>query len=55
MKVVESYDSHLNTVWKVLDGWQTIAICYSQTDAEVCKAALEKHRAEKEAKEKSMW
>lgn len=55
MTVEESYDSHLTTVWKVLDGWRTIAICYTKEDAEACKVALEKLRTEKEEAEKRMW
>lgn len=55
MTVEESCDSHLTTVWKVLDGWGTVAICYTKEDAEVCKVALEKLRTEKEEAEKRMW
>ena len=51
MTVVESTDSHLNIVWKVLDGWRTVAECYSERDAKVCKEALEKARAEMEKEE----
>ena len=55
METVESYDSHTNVVWKVLDGWKTIAICYSEADAKACKEALEKLRLEKEREESIAW
>lgn len=55
MTVEESYDSHLTTVWNVLDGWRTIAVCYTKEDAEACKVALEKLRADKAEAEKRMW
>jgi hypothetical protein len=44
----------MTTVWKVVDGWITVAVCYTKEDAEVCKAALEKLRAEKAEAEKRM-
>lgn len=55
MTIKESYDSHLTTIWKVLDGWTTVAICYTKEDAEVCKTALEKLRAEKANAEKNIY
>lgn len=55
MTVEESYDSRLTTVWKVRDGWRIIAICYTKKDAEACKVALEKLRADKAEAEKRMW
>lgn len=55
MEIVESYDSYLDTVWKVVDGVKTIAICYNEADAKACKEALEKLRLEKEREESAAW
>ena len=55
MTVEESYDSRMTTIWRVCDGWNTVAICYTKEDAEACKAALEKLRADKAEAEKMMW
>jgi len=51
MTVVESTDSYMNTVWKVVDGWRTVAECFNERDAKVCKEALEKDSAEREKEE----
>lgn len=48
MEIVKSYDSHMNDIWKVMDGLKTVAICYSEKEAEVCKDALELYKADKE-------
>lgn len=56
MKIVKSYDSRMDDIWRVMDGLKTIAICYTEKEAEVCKEALEKHKAEKEYEEAhSYW
>lgn len=47
MKIVESTDSFLQTVYRIQDGIATIAVCYTKRDAEVAKAALEKDREER--------
>jgi len=55
MEIVKSYDSHMSDIWRVMDGLKTVAICYSEKEAEVCKAALEKYKADKEKEESYMW
>ena len=55
MEIVKSYDSRMNEIWRVEDGLKTVAICYSEKEAEVCKAALEKYKADKEKEESCMW
>ena len=55
MKIVESTDSRLNDIWRVMDGLKTVAICYSEKEAEVCKDALELYKANKEQEERYMW
>lgn len=55
MKTVKSTDSFCSDIWKVMDGIITVAVCYTEEEAEVCKEALEKHKAEKEWKESHMW
>ena len=55
MKIVKSYDSRMNDIWRVMDGLKTVAICYSEKEAEVCKNALEQHKAEKEREESNWW
>ena len=52
MKIVESTDHFLQTVYRIQDGLTTIAECYTQRDAEIVKAALEKDREEQE---KDTW
>lgn len=55
MEIVKSYDSHLNDIWCVEDGLKTVAICYSEKEAEVCKNALEQYKADKEREENYIW
>lgn len=55
MKIVKSYDSRMNDIWRVMDGLKTVAICYSEKEAEVCKNALEQYKAEKEREESNRW
>lgn len=53
LEVEESYDSHLTTIWRVKDGFCTIAIAYTKEHADVIKEALEKHEAEKQKQEEN--
>ncbi len=46
MEIVESTDHYLQTVYRIEEGISTIAECYTQRDAEIVKAALEKDREE---------
>ena len=55
MEIIKSYDSRMNDIWRVMDGLKTVTICYSEKEAEVCKAALEKYKADKEKEESYMW
>lgn len=56
MEIVESYDSFLDTTWKVKEGVTTMAICYNKEIAEVCRAAIEKHQKEKaEEAKREYW
>ena len=55
MEIVKSYDSRMTDIWRVKDGLKTVAICYSEKEAEVCKDALEKYEADKERKENYWW
>ena len=52
MKIVKSTDHFLQTVYRIQDGITTIAECYTQRDAEIVKAALEKDREEQK---KDTW
>lgn len=52
MKIVKSTDHFLQTVYRIQDGLTTIAVCYTQRDAEIVKAALEKDREEQK---KDTW
>ena len=55
MEIVKSYDSRMSDIWCVEDGLKTVAICYSEKEAEVCKNALEQYKAEKEREESNWW
>ena len=46
MAIVESTDHFLQTVYQIQEGISTIAVCYTQRDAEIVKSALEKDREE---------
>lgn len=55
MEIVKSIDSFLDDVWKVVDGLKTVAICYNENDAKICKTALELEKARKEREENAFW
>ena len=51
MKIVETTDHFLQTVYRVYDGVRCMAEAYTKRDAEVIKAALEKDKEKREAED----